>query len=224
VKRPDPHDDHLESFAWTTAAALEAARRAEERAQTAEKALAGARARIREMTDSGAADELADWQEAEKLGVGRYMKGSSAFWAAERRHVEVAIIRESRRNGLDPLLVAAVIQVESHFDPFAVSHVGARGLMQLMPPTAKWLSRQRLRPAHLLNPVLNIEIGTTYLARLMNSFDGDLHQALIAYNAGPSVARSIRRGSRAWRRLDGYPKAVLAAYKALLTVRPVAAG
>jgi soluble lytic murein transglycosylase len=121
--------------------------------------------------------------------------------------------------------VTAVIQVESRFDPFAVSGVGACGLMQLMPPTAQWLLEKdtdaandgKLRPAHLFNPVLNIELGTSYLAQLMNRFEGDLNQALIAYNAGPGVARSLVRGSRSYKRLEVYPKAVLAAYKALLT-------
>ena len=51
----------------------------------------------------------------------------------------------------------------------------------------------------------------------MANFGGDLNQALIAYNAGPAVAKSLKRGSRAWKRLEAYPKAVLAAYKALLT-------
>ena len=51
----------------------------------------------------------------------------------------------------------------------------------------------------------------------MDRFDGDLTRALIAYNAGPSVARALRRGSTSWRRLEKYPKNVLAAYKSLLT-------
>ncbi|MCA1828844.1 MAG: lytic transglycosylase domain-containing protein [Myxococcales bacterium] len=216
VKQPDPRNDQIESFAWTTTAAIEAARRADERARSAEKALADAQSRIQALTEFGAGEELADWQEAEKLGVARFMKDSPALWADERRRVEAAIVRESRRNGLDPLLVAAVIQIESHFDPFAVSGAGACGLMQLMPPTAQWLSGESMRPAYLFNPVLNIELGTTYLAQLMKDFGGDLNQALIAYNAGPSVAKSLRRGSRAWKRLEVYPKAVLTAYKALL--------
>ena len=74
----------------------------------------------------------------------------------------------------------------------------------------------KLRPAHLFNPVLNIELGTAYLSQLMERFDGDLQQALIAYNAGPATARSLRRGTRAWKRLATYPSAVLSAYKALL--------
>ncbi|HEX9576972.1 MAG TPA: lytic transglycosylase domain-containing protein [Myxococcales bacterium] len=101
--------------------------------------------------------------------------------------------------------------------PFAVSGVGACGLMQLMPPTAEWLLSRDVKPAHLFNPVLNIELGTLYLSQLMVQFGGDLNKALIAYNAGPSVARSLQRGSKAWKRLNQYPKAVLSLYKALLT-------
>ena len=222
LRQPDPQNQ-LESFAWTAAAAVESARRAELRAQSAETALKAATSRIDALSAFGAAQELVDFNEAERLGVSRFMKDSTALWGDERRRVEAAIVREARRNGLDPLLVAAVIQVESRFDPFAVSGVGACGLMQLMPPTAQWLldkdhdANDKLRPAHLFNPVLNIELGTTYLAQLMDRFDGDLPQALIAYNAGPGVARSLKRGSKAWKRLAVYPKAVLTAYKALLT-------
>ena len=223
LRQPDPQDQ-LDSFAWTAAAAVETARHAEARAKQAEHKLAAAQAEIQSLSAIGAAEELKDFQEAERIGVSRLMKDSTALWGDERRRVEAAIVHEAHRNGLDPLLVAAVIQVESRFDPFAVSGVGACGLMQLMPPTARWLlekdadaANDKLRPAHLFNPVLNIELGTMYLAQLMDRFGGDLNQALIAYNAGPGVARSLKRGSKAFRRLEAYPKAVLAAYKALLT-------
>jgi soluble lytic murein transglycosylase len=216
LKVPDPQRQ-VDAFAFTTAAAIEAARHADERAQKAEAALAVSQARVEELSKFGAAQELADVQEAERLGVARFMKDSTAIWGDDRRTIMATIVREARRNGLDPLLVAAVIQVESHFDPFAVSQVGARGLMQLMQPTAEWLLKDDLQPQHLFNPVLNIELGTAYLAQLMNRFGGDLNQALIAYNAGPSVARSLVRGSPSWKRLRAYPKAVLAAYAALCT-------
>jgi soluble lytic murein transglycosylase-like protein len=219
VKQRTP-DDPAGNFAFTAAAAVETARRAQERARRAEAELAAAKSRI----DALAADEqeLADTREAERLGVSRWMKDSTELWGDERRRVMAAIVRESRRNGLDPALVGAVIQVESHFDPFAISSVGARGLMQIMPPTARWLLQrdaipQRIRPTHLFNPVLNIELGTSYLAHLLSRFDGDLTRALIAYNAGPTTARALQRGSRSWRRLHAYPRSVLAAYKAFLT-------
>ncbi len=220
LKQPDP-GDRADEFAFTAAAAIEAARKADDRADRMERALAAANARIQVLAVSGAEQELADYREAEQLGVSRYMKDSTALWGDDRRRVMAAIVRESRRNGLDPALVAAVINVESHFDPFAVSGAGARGLMQLMPPTARSLMEKeagsRISPAHLFNPVLNIALGTSYLAHLMSRFDGDLTRALIAYNAGPGVARSLRRGTRSWRRLEAYPKSVLATYKALLS-------
>ncbi|HYS07857.1 MAG TPA: lytic transglycosylase domain-containing protein [Myxococcales bacterium] len=221
LKQPDP-GDQLDQFAFTTAAAVQVAREAQERAATAQAQLQAARSRLRAVPVASAAQELADLQEAERIGLGRLMKDSTAIWGEERPRVMATIVRESRRNGLDPALVAAVIQVESHFDPFAVSSVGARGLMQLMPPTAQWLlekdsSPARIRPSHLFNPVLNIELGTSYLAHLMARFDGDLYRALIAYNAGPSIARSLQHGSKSWRRLSAYPRNVLAAYKSVLT-------
>ena len=191
-----------------------------ERARRSEAELAAARSRIEAL--SAGEQELSDFREAERIGVSRWMKDSTALWGDERRRVMAAIIRESRRNGLDPALVAAVIQVESHFDPVAVSTVGARGLMQLMPPTAQWLlqrdpSPPKIRPTQLFNPVLNIELRTSYLAQLMGRFDGDLTRALIAYNAGPATARALQRGSKSWHRLHAYPRNVLATYKALLT-------
>ncbi|HTO99109.1 MAG TPA: lytic transglycosylase domain-containing protein [Myxococcales bacterium] len=220
LKQPDP-DRRLDDAVFTAAAAVESARQAEARAQRAEKDLASAQVRLRALGAAGADQELADSREAERVGVPRLLKTSTALWGDERRRVLAAIVRESRRNGLDPALVAAVIQVESRFDPYAISGVGARGLMQLMPPTARWLlekeaGRTDLKPAHLFDPVLNIELGTGYLKSLMDRFDGDLTRALIAYNAGPAVAQGLRRGTRSWRRLEIYPRSVLAEYRALL--------
>jgi len=221
VKRPDP-DDRFANLTFTAAVAVDTARKANERARRAEGDLSLATSRIEALSAAGAEQELADLREAERIGVSRFMKDGTALWGDERRRVMAAIVREARRNGLDPALVAAVIQVESHFDPFAVSGAGACGLMQVMPPTARWLlekdysERVKIRPAHLFNPVFNIELGTGYLAHLMSRFDGDLIRALIAYNAGPRVARSVQRGTSAWRRLHAYPRNVLAAYKSFL--------
>jgi len=220
VKRPDP-DDRLANVTFTAALAVETARRADERARRAEADLSLATARVQALSATSTEQELADLREAERIGVSRFMKDGAALWGDERRRVMAAIVREARRNGLDPALVAAVIQVESHFDPFAVSSAGASGLMQLMLPTARWLLEKgpepkKVRPAHLFNPVFNIELGTGYLAHLMSRFDGDLTRALIAYNAGPRIARSLQRGSSSWRRLHAYPRNVLAAYKSFL--------
>jgi soluble lytic murein transglycosylase len=216
VAHPDPNgDEHLVAdLSFTAAAAVQSAQRSDERARIAEKALADARQKLDALAAIGALEEYDDLQEAERLGLDKAIRSSSLL-ADDRKRVLAAIVRESRRNGLDPLLVAAIIQVESHFDPFAVSNVGACGLMQIMPPTAKELSGEHLKPKHLFNPVLNIELGTAYIGRLFDRFGGDLRRALIAYNAGPGVARSLRHGSKAYRRLEAYPKAVLATYRAL---------
>ena len=220
VASPGPGDDHTAAnLAWTAAAAVQTAERSEQRAQGAAKALAEARARLEQLEAAGAAQEVRDWQEAKGLGLDHALDDRGALWGDDRRRVLAAIVRESRRQGLDPLMIAAVIEIESHFDPFAVSPAGAYGLMQLMPPTAHELFTGRktsLKTAHLFNPVLNIELGTTYMGQLLRRFDGDLHRALIAYNAGPSVARALVRGSKSYRRLQAYPRAVLAAYRDLL--------
>ena len=218
VASPGPQPDGtVENLAWTATAAVQTARRSEERARVTEQALSEARARLQQLAD--AMQELQDFREAQRLGLDRAMSDRGGFTPEDRRRVLAAIVRESRRQGLDPVMVAAVIEIESRFDPFAKSHVGACGLMQLMPPTARELlalRNARVDARHLFNPVLNIELGTAYLARLLHRFDGDLQRALVAYNAGPSIARSLVQGSKAYRRLQSYPRSVLATYRAFL--------
>ena len=90
------------------------------------------------------------------------------------------IIREAAaKSQVDPLLVRAVIKVESNFNPKAVSRKGARGLMQIMPDTAR-----ELRLADPFSPKQNIAAGTKYLKQQLDSF-GDIKLGLAAYNAGP---------------------------------------
>ena len=84
---------------------------------------------------------------------------------------------------IDPLVVLSLIRQESAFDPRAKSIVGARGLMQLMPQTARRFNT-KIRPHHLKKPKLNIRIGTKLLRKLLKRYDGNLIYALAAYNAG----------------------------------------
>ncbi len=84
---------------------------------------------------------------------------------------------------LDPTIVLALIRQESAFNNEARSHVGARGLMQLMPSTAKRFKRS-IQGNHLEDPNVNLKIGITYLKKLMKMYDGNIVYALAAYNAG----------------------------------------
>jgi soluble lytic murein transglycosylase-like protein len=91
----------------------------------------------------------------------------------------------SLKHGIDPALVHAVIEAESNYRPRAQSHVGARGLMQVMPATARDLGVSNAR--HLFDPEQNVEAGVKYLKFLLDRFDGDLPTAIAAYNAGPGA-------------------------------------
>jgi soluble lytic murein transglycosylase len=99
------------------------------------------------------------------------------------------VVDEAKAVGYDPLLVLALIYVESDYDHFAVSPVGAEGLMQIMPDTGQWMARQmglERDEGHTFDPVLNVRLGTRYLAQLQRQFGGSLELALTAYNRGPS--------------------------------------
>ena len=89
------------------------------------------------------------------------------------------IFRAGEREGVDPRFIHAVIQQESRYDADAKSPVGARGLMQLMPATAK-----RFDCTDLKDQACNVEAGTKYLAWLLKRFNGDVKLALAGYNAG----------------------------------------
>lgn len=99
-----------------------------------------------------------------------------------------AIAAAAARQGLDPLLVAAIVRVESGFNARAQSPKGARGLMQVMPDTGAWVAQQLnwpdFHPDMLYDPERNLAIGTWYLRHLATVFDGNLVAALAAYNAG----------------------------------------
>ena len=104
-------------------------------------------------------------------------------------------IREgARRSGLPPYLVAGIIRQESAFDPRATSHAGARGLMQLMPPTAREVAESlghRYDPAKLYDPEFSILLGSTYFSRVLEMFDGNVELALAGYNGGPNRIRRL---------------------------------
>lgn len=99
------------------------------------------------------------------------------------------LISSSRQNGLDPVLVAALIRQESNFNPRATSPVGARGLMQLMPDVGQGLASSKgMTPWNaemLYDPAINIKLGTAHLKGLMRKYP-EVVKSLAAYNAGES--------------------------------------
>jgi len=105
------------------------------------------------------------------------------------------IFAEAARRGLDPFFVAGLIRQESLFHASIRSSAGAMGLMQLMPATAQEVATSlglRYTPELLTDAATNIRLGTTYLAQMLNRFDGRPEDALSAYNAGPTRARQWR--------------------------------
>lgn len=107
------------------------------------------------------------------------------------------IAQQAKATNLDPALVAAVIKVESNFRHDAISRADARGLMQLRLATAREVAEgmgHEVDSEHfadrLFDPEYNIILGTRYLAKMLNEFDGNEAMALAAYNAGPTKLRS----------------------------------
>ena len=95
------------------------------------------------------------------------------------------IMAEAQKNNVDPLLIKTIIKYESGFCPFAVSAVGASGLMQLMPDTARGLGI-----SDVFSPEQNIAAGSLYIRRQLDAFNNNVAFALAAYNAGPGAVQA----------------------------------
>jgi soluble lytic murein transglycosylase-like protein len=128
--------------------------------------------------------------------------------ASLRARIAREVLAEAARARLDPLLVMALIQVESSFDPDAVSRAGAAGLMQVREATMlRVAARSGLRSTDPLDPVANIQAGVRYLAGLIQAF-GDTQLALMAYNVGPGRIRRYQREGGVPERFRAYPQSV----------------
>ncbi len=107
------------------------------------------------------------------------------------------VVPKAQEVGLDPALVYGLIRQESRFITDARSHVGASGLMQLMPATARWTARRvglNYTPQMINDPEVNLHLGASYLKLVLDDFDGSLAMAAAAYNAGPNRPRRWREG------------------------------
>jgi soluble lytic murein transglycosylase-like protein len=144
--------------------------------------------------------------ELPKLSFDAAHRGSARATQRDAKVYDPLVERVGRASGVPPALVKAVIHAESAFDPRAVSHKGAMGLMQLMPATAKHLG-----VAHPFAAEQNVEGGTRYLRTLRERF-GNWTMALAAYNAGPEAVSRFG-GIPPYRETQRYVRRILTYYR-----------
>jgi soluble lytic murein transglycosylase-like protein len=136
-------------------------------------------------------------------GAPKYVSTTPVESTSARERYEPYVLEYSNRHSLRPELVRAVIQVESGYNPRALSPKGAMGLMQLMPETARMLGVQRP-----YDPEQNIRGGTRYLRLLLDKYDGNEELALAAYNAGSGAVDKYGKRIPPYRETRDYVRKV----------------
>ena len=131
-------------------------------------------------------------------------------------------VEMAHRYGIDPFWVVSIMWTESHFNPEAVSHANAVGLMQIMPDTGVFITHVRGQKTpkkvvkHMLkHPHSNIELGVFYLARLLKRYEGNYVHATVAYNMGPGWVNKRLHHNLPVGKRNNYLDKVRNAYKKL---------
>ena len=137
-----------------------------------------------------------------KLSLPHHLRLPQVYCKETERLAGPIILKAAQRYQVDPALVKAIIMAESGYNPRAVSKKGAKGLMQLMPRTARALGVK-----DVFNPEHNINGGVKYIRYLLNRYGGDISLALAAYNAGLRKVRKYK-GVPPFRATKAYIKKV----------------
>lgn len=132
--------------------------------------------------------------------------GANTDKVSARQKIKDIVSRMSKRHGVDEKLVNALIKQESGFNPEAKSKVGALGLMQLMPSTAKGLG-----VTNPMDPEQNVDGGVRYLKSMLDKYNGNIILALAAYNAGPGAVDKYD-GVPPYKETQNYVKSILSNY------------
>lgn len=153
-------------------------------------------ARLAAATQTGDAEE----QLATRIATESEASSTASFVdeAISKYDIEEDLARDiydiAQKEGIDPKVAFGLVKTESSFKNKAISHVGARGLTQVMPRTAKWMV-PGTKAEDLYNQKTNLTLGFRYLNQMIDKYKGDVRLALLAYNRGPgTVDKILKRG------------------------------